>query len=624
MPDTSQVGQRPAHSSHLLRRLLGLSWQYRRECLAIFGFQVVLLALGIWGLSLSGLAIDVMAAALSPHAPAPRWPLGVLPHASWAPRRVLLAISFAVLVMAGTRGALNYWYSIAVGELIHLKLVPELRLRVFDKLQRLSFRFFDENASGSIINRVTGDVQSVRSFVDGVLLQGAIMILSLLVYVVYMARTHAALTVACLFLTPLLWVATSVFARWARPAYAKNRDLVDEMVLAMSEGIHGIQVTKVFGRERAEYRRFVDKNQSVRDQQQRIFLNVSRFSPAVQFITEVDLGILLIFGGWLVARHALTLGDLIVFAGLLQQFASQVSSMAGIVNTLQQSLIGAQRVFEVLDAPLGVESPLEPEPCLELHGEIRLEQVTFNYGGGLPALSRIDLTIAAGQRLAIMGVTGAGKSTLLELIPRFHDPTNGRVLIDGIDVKRFDLNFLRRNIGLVFQESLLFKTTVAENIAFGVPGASRVQIERAAKLAGSHGFISAMPQGYDTILEEGAANLSGGQRQRLAIARALILEPPILLLDDPTTAVDPQTEHEVLEAISSATIGRTTLIVANRLATLRRADTIIVLREGKIVERGSHDELMRQRGVYYAAAELQVGEQAENRELESGVGEASP
>lgn len=586
-----------------------MSWQYRRECITVFAFQIVLLALGISGLSFSGVAIDVTRAALQPGAAAPHWPFGMVPPARWSTREELFAISALVLGMAATRGLLNFWYSIAVGKLVHLKIVPELRTRVFDKLQRLSFRFFDENASGSIINRVTGDVQSVRSFVDGVLLQGAIMILSLVVYVVYMARTHALLTAACLFLTPLLWLATSLFARWARPAYAKNRELVDDMVLAMSEGIHGIQVTKVFGREPFEYQRFVEKNRRVRDQQQRIFVNVSRFSPAVQFITEVNIAVLLLYGGWLVAHHSMTLGDLIVFAGLLQQFSAQVSSMAGIINTLQQSLIGAHRVFEVLDAPLGVATPETPALLPKISGAIRLRGVGFRYSEHAPpALSGIDLDVSAGECVAIVGVTGAGKSTLLELVPRFHDPTSGQVLVDGVDVRDLDLDFLRRNIGLVFQESLLFKSTIAENIAFGHPGASREQVENAAKIAGAHRFIMQLEKGYDTLLEEGAVNLSGGQRQRLAIARAMILEPPILLLDDPTTAIDPETEHEVLEAMSSATRGRTTLVVANRLATLRRADRIVVLQGGTIVERGTHEELMQHRGIYYTAAALQAAD----------------
>jgi ATP-binding cassette subfamily B protein len=265
-------------------------------------------------------------------------------------------------------------------------------------------------------------------------------------------------------------------------------------------------------------------------------------------------------------------------------------------------------VFEVLDAPLEVQSPSKPHPLERITGAIRFQKVGFSYPSGLEALHDVDFEVRAGECVAIVGITGAGKSTLLELIPRFRDPTAGAVLIDGVDVRTLDLELLRRKIGLVFQESLLFRTSVAQNIAFGCPGASREQIERAAKLAGAHDFICELPEGYETVLEESAGNLSGGQRQRLAIARALILEPPILLLDDPTTAIDAQTEHEVLEAMQSASAGRTTLVVANRLATLRRADRIIVLQDGTIAESGTHAELLAARGLYYSAAALQAAD----------------
>jgi ATP-binding cassette subfamily B protein len=489
-----------------------------------------------------------------------------------------------------------------------MKLVPELRTGVFDKLQRLSFRFFDQNASGSIFNRVTGDVQSVRSFVDGVLLQGAIMLLSLCVYLAYMLHTHVFLTLSCLALTPLLWLFTNLFARWVAPAYRRNRELSDRMVLAMSEGVSGIQVTKVFGREQAELERFERHNALVRDQQSAIFVKVSRFGPTIDFISQLNIGVLLLYGGSLVAKRSMTLGDLIVFAGLLQQFSAQVSSMAGIVNTLQQSLTGARRVFEVLDAPLEVEDPPVPQEPSPLRGRLRFEQVEFGYTKDQPVLTDLTFDIEPGACVAVLGATGSGKSTLLSLIPRFYDPTRGRILLDGVDLKDLALDYLRRNIGLVFQESLLFRSSVAENIAFGNPDASREQVERAATIAGAHEFILQLPDGYDTLLEEGAVNLSGGQRQRLAIARALLLEPKILLLDDPTTAVDAQTEHEVLEAMDAAIEGRTTLIVANRLSTLRRADWILVIDDGRIVERGTHAELLKNRGIYYRAASLQAAD----------------
>ena len=567
-----------------------------------------MLVLGVAGLGLSGVAIDVIRAALDPKAPAPRYPLELAPSASLSTLELLFVIGALVLGMAAVRALLSFSYSLVVGRLVHLRFVPELRARVFDKLQRLSFRFFDDNATGSIINRVTGDVQSVRMFVDGVLLQGFIMLLSLGVYLAYMLRTHALLTAVCLALAPLLWLVTARFSARVRPAYTESRRLVDRMVLAMSEGIRGMLVIKTFGREDYELSRFDRHNREVREQQHAIFRRVSRFSPTISFTTQLNLAVLLLYGGSLVARGTLSLGELIVFAGLLQQFSAQVSSIAVIVNTLQQSLAAARRVFEVLDAPLEVASPPDPVRPPRLAGRIRFEHLGFRYAHDAEVLSNLDFEIEPGECVAIVGVTGSGKSTLLSLIPRFFDATTGRVLVDGVDVRRLDLDELRRNVGLVFQEGLLFRATVAENVAFAAPDATRDKVEHAARLAGAHEFVSALPNGYDTLLEEGASNLSGGQRQRLAIARAILAEPPILLLDDPTTAVDAATESEVLDAIDGARRGRTTIIVANRLTTLRRADRILVLDEGRLVEAGTHDELVRRRGIYFRMASLQAAD----------------
>jgi ATP-binding cassette subfamily B protein len=590
-----------------LWRLLALAWRYRGACVAVFAFQVVLLGLGLAGLGASGVAIDVVRAALDRAAPPVSWPLGWVPPGAWSPGRLLVGIGAAVLVMAGARALLIYGYGIAVGKLIHLGIVPELRTRVFDKLQRLDFRFFDRNASASIINRVTGDVQSMRAFIDGVLLQGAIMLLSLAVYLGYMLQKHPGLTAACLAPTPLIWLATTWFSRRIRPAYARGRELSDAMVLAMSEGAKGIRVTKVFGREAEEVERFRRRNRAVRDQQEQIHRRVSRFGPTVSLITAVDVAILLAYGGHLVAGHRLTLGDLLVFAGLLQQFAGQITSMAGIASTLEQSLTAARRVFEVLDAPLAVQSPPRPVPLpAPARGAVRFEDVSFGYRPGVAVLDGVDFSVEPGRCVALFGVTGSGKSTLFSLIPRFYDPGRGRVLVDGADVRTLDLDELRRSVGVVFQETLLFRSTIAENIAFGHPGAGRAAVERAARTAGAHHFITELPAGYDTVLEEGAVNLSGGQRQRIAIARALLSEPPILLLDDPTAAVDGRTEAEVLAAIDGARRGRTTFVAANRLSTLRRADLVLVLDGGRIAERGSHDELMAARGLYYRAASAQI------------------
>jgi ATP-binding cassette subfamily B protein len=309
-----------------------------------------------------------------------------------------------------------------------------------------------------------------------------------------------------------------------------------------------------------------------------------------------------------------------------------VNNIATIVNSIQQSLIGARRVFEILDAPVEVRNAPDAIRRPRLEGAVRFENVSFFYhpiasgtiaADGLkapsPVLHDVSLDVKPGQCVAILGATGAGKSVLLSLIPRFYDPSAGRVLIDGIDARQLHLDDLRRGIGIVFQESFLFSNSVAANIAFGHPDATPAQIEKAARIAAAHDFIAAMPQGYDTILGESGSSLSGGQRQRLAIARAVLLEPAILLLDDPTAAIDSETEHEIFEALDRAIAGRTTFIVAHRLSTLRRADFIIVMEEGRIVQRGTHEELMRVPGPYLRVARLQLVDSGELELLTKGA-----
>jgi ATP-binding cassette subfamily B protein len=307
----------------------------------------------------------------------------------------------------------------------------------------------------------------------------------------------------------------------------------------------------------------------------------------------------------------------VVFAGLLQQFTGQVANLSTIANSVQQSLTASKRVFEVLDTPIEVVSKADATKTARLQGSLIFDQVTFGYFPETPVLKNISFATRPGQVIGIFGMTGAGKTSLLGLIPRFYDPQQGRILIDGIDLRDMDLDEYRRQIGIVYQESFLFSNTVAANIAFGSPYATQAQIEAAAKAASAHDFIMALPKGYNTVLGESGADLSGGQRQRLALARALLLQPAILILDDPTASVDPKTEHEIVSALRHAMEGRTAFVVANRLSLLRRADKILVLQEGRLIQEGTHDSLAHVPGPYQDAAMLQLMDLAKEERSEA-------
>ena len=607
VPESLPVFEAGPSNWKLILRLFGLAWRYRLHCLGVLGIQLVLLTMGMLGLSMTGVGIDYIRHTIE-HAPLSANRFHLTFPDSWPWINVLGLLAGLILALAICRAVLNYVYAVSVNILVQQKLVVDLRSEVYDKLQRLSFRFFDANTTGSIITRVTSDVQAVRSFVDQVLIQSLIMVISLTVYVIYMASLSPGLTAACLGTTPFLWIMAARFSRRIQPEYAKNRMLVERMVQYLTESIQGIAVTKGFGREAEDRARFDGANRAVFEQQRNIFWQVSLFSPVVGFLTRVNTIVLLGYGGWLVAHNQLPLGSgLVVFAGLLDQFSGQVNNVATIVNSVQQSLIGARRVFEILDAPIEVKSAPGAIRSARLEGAVRLDDVSFGYDQACePLLRHINLDVKPGECVAILGATGAGKSILMGLIPRFYDATGGRVLVDGIDVRNRHLDDLRRNIGLVFQESFLFSNTVAANIAFGHPGATAAQIEKAARIAAAHDFIMGLPRGYDTVLGESGNSLSGGQRQRLAIARAVLLEPAILLLDDPTAAIDSETEHEIFEALDRAISGRTTFVVAHRLSTLRRANYVIVMENGEIVQRGTHEELMRVTGPYLHVANLQL------------------
>jgi ATP-binding cassette, subfamily B, bacterial len=595
-------------TGHLVRRLLALGWRFRKDCILSVVLSLALLLLAIVGLQLLGVVIDVIRHALDPSGtPVPHYPLGWRPPDEWTPLRVVTTLAAAIVVQALLRAGLTYTYNMVTARLTQGEIVPELRAQVYAKLQRLSFSFFDVHGSNSIFNRVTGDVQNTRLFVDGVLLQGVNMILTLAAYAFFMWRIQPSLTVACLSVTLPLWWVSHYFSARLRPGYLKNRELTDQMILLFSESVRGMQTVKGFSAEPHQVRRFEGANDLVSSQQRKIFRDLSIFTPSTQMLSQLSLVILFAYGGWLYVQGKIALGSgLVVFAGLLQQFTGQVATIATIANSVQQSLAAARRVFEVLDTPVEVQSKPGAIAPARLSGRIVFENVTFGYSPEKPVLSDLSFESRPGQIIGIFGMTGSGKSTLLGMLPRFYDPQRGRILVDGKDLRDLDLDEYRRQIGLVYQESFLFSNTVAANIAFGHPHATIEQIERAARIACAHDFICRLPDGYGTVLGESGVDLSGGQRQRLALARALLLQPPILILDDPTASVDARTENEIVSALRDAMTGRTTFVVSSRLSLLRRADFILVLENGRLVQTGTHEELAHCPGIYHETALLQI------------------
>ncbi len=607
-----------AATGDLLRRLFGIAWQFRDSSLLVLVLNLLLVAFNLGSLSFTGLGIDVLRSHLMGGNTAV-WPGGWTPPTSWSAYTTIALVAGIVLAFSLLNALLKYLTALASSRLSQ-KMVVHLRAEVYNKLQRLSFRFFDTHDSSSIIGRVAGDVQAIRQFVDGVILKVLTVVLSLAVYLAYMLSLHVPLTVACLCTSPLLWFGAVRFSRKVRPLYLRSSELGDDLIAALAENVQGIQVVKGYAREPEEIAKFGQANERIQSQKFEIFHRLSVYQPVMGFLTQINQLVLIGYGGYLVIHGQLPLGTgMFVFANLITEFAGQVGQIVNIANTIQASLAASERVFEVLDAPIEITDSATAQPLERAVGTVTFEDVSFAYHPGQPVLQNISFTVPAGRCVGIVGETGAGKSTLLGMISRFYDPTTGRVLIDGVDLREYRLRDLRRNLGLVFQESFLFSNSVAANIAFGRPAATLEQIELAAQLAAAHEFITELPERYDNLIGEHGSNLSGGQRQRLAIARALILDPPILVLDDATAAVDPETEHEIRTAIDRAMAGRTTFIVSGRVSTLRHTERIYVLKNGRLVEEGTHDELIQKRGEYYQLARLQTIEEAWTNEEETAA-----
>ena len=476
--------------------------------------------------------------------------------------------------------------------------LASLRERVFDRLQRLPLKFFDRRPVGDLMSRVTNDVDTLNQLLSQGVTQLLGSFFSLIGIVVAMLILDWRLALVCFIIIPMMLLVNVYFARRARRAFRTTRETVSDVTAGLQEEIVGIRETQAFNRTEENIERFRERNAANRTANIQAVAITSAFAPAIDVLSTLATATVIGYGGYLVVTGALTVGLLAAFLIYVQQFFRPIQLASQVYTQAQAALAGSERIYNILD-----EEPEPPDPpgareLDKIEGRIEFENVSFAYEPDRPVLRDVSFDIEPGLTVALVGPTGAGKTTIANLIPRFYDVSSGAVRIDGHDVREVKRRSLRGGIATVLQEPFLFSGTIAENIGYGRLAATREEIEAAARAVSAHGFISALPEGYDTSLGPGGGTLSGGQRQLLSFARAVLADPRILILDEATSNVDTRTEALIQEALGTLLKGRTSVVIAHRLSTIRRADLTLVVENGRIIERGTHASLLAAGGLY--------------------------
>ena len=495
------------------------------------------------------------------------------------------------------------------GEWLSFRAAYDLRNDFYASLQRLPFAFHDQAHTGDLMSRATGDIAETERFVGTGLMELASTLLLLVGVVAAMLLMDVRLALLALIPLPILLVAVIRFGMTVRPQSRHVQDQLGVLSSTMQESLTGIGVVKAFAREPYEFEKF-DRDNSIwfRLREGLIRLWGNNW-PFFTFLIALSNFLLLWFGGPMALEGTITVGALFAMISYVLMLNGPAQRLGFLVNAAATADASASRVFEIMDTPVTVAEKPDALALEQPRGQVAFDQVSFGYHEGLPVLQNISFEAQPGQVVALMGPTGSGKSSIINLIPRFYDPLTGRVLVDGVDVREVSLDDLRGMIGIVLQEPFLFSASIAENIAYGRPDASREQVVQAAQAANAHDFITGFPDGYETWVGERGVTLSGGQKQRIAIARALLYDPRILILDDSTSSVDTETEYVIQQALQTLMRGRTTFIIAQRLLTLKHADQILVLERGRIVQRGRHAALLAEEGLYRQIYDLQLRDQ---------------
>ena len=516
-----------------------------------------------------------------------------------------VAAGGAVLIalIGAIAGYIDNYYTESVAQYV----ANDLRQRLYHHLHRLSLKYYDTHKIGNMLSTITSDVGTIQSFASTALLSilvDALTIVGMVFVMLYLNFDFALIAVG---VTPFLLLFVARFKKAVKKATHEVRKRQSDIVAVVQEGLESVRSVKAFGRQDLEEGRLREASMETVQAALKARRVKSLLSPIVSVTVSLCVAIVLWRGAGLILRDAMTIGALTVFLSYLNKFFKPVQDLAKMTNVIAQAAVGLERIQTILDADAIIpQKPGARDPG-KLRGEIVFEHVAFAYDPAAPVLRDINLTIQPGQRIGVCGPTGGGKSTVLSLIPRFYDPTLGRVLIDGVAVTDYRLDRLREQIGFVLQDTVLFAGSIRDNIAYGRPKATSEDIIQAAKMANAHDFISEMPHGYDSLVGERGLTLSGGQRQRIGIARAIVRNAPILILDEPTAALDTESEKLVMEALERLMKGRTVITIAHRLSTIRDADKIVVLKGGLIAEEGTHEELLTRNRIYAELYRIQAG-----------------
>ncbi|MBN8596033.1 MAG: ABC transporter ATP-binding protein [Anaerolineae bacterium] len=530
---------------------------------------------------------------------------------------VLLVIAFAVI-----RGVFAFVQAY-MSERVSQGVAFDFRNQIFAKIQRLSFSYHDQNQTGQLMIRATSDVENLRLFIAQGLVLAAQAFILLIATLIILFLTNWQLTLVILPTLPLAMILFVIFGSVAQPLFIAVQQKLSNLNTVLQESLAGMKVVRAFVREPYEQKRFETSATDLLSQSIKVARTFSFLFPVIFLIAQLGQAAILYFAGRGIVTGDLNLGEYQKFSLYLIYVFFPLGNLGFIISLMAQAASSAGRIFEILDAKSDVEDKTGATTLPSINGHVQFKDVTFRYfGGGDPVLRKVSLEAQPGQTIALLGATGSGKTTIINLLPRFYDATEGQILIDGLDVRDVTLDSLRSQIGIVLQETNLFSGSIRDNIAFGRPDASLDEVIAAAKAAAAHDFIMSFPNGYDTDVGERGTTLSGGQKQRIAIARALILDPRLLILDDSTSSVDLVTEYKIQKALDNLMKGRTSFVIAQRISTVLNADQILVLEKGQVVACGTHEELMEESAIYAEIYHSQLVGDAQATEPDAALQEA--